>query len=313
MTQTVRIPSEADLALIQEMLDAHRRLPSNGGKSPQDGSLSEHSDHQANDIYIAIPRTEDGIPPLIHLGTGTGTDAFNDGDTPGSAECDIYQIIDVDGTDTLVQASGELGDIVYNLSEEQIEQGWILIYRDKFGRWIASVIHPKVRMIITEMSAPSPSGTGTGTGSGSGNSLGPVVYRTSHPNGLTAKRLNSSESPFGIDITIYADFVRGVYANGDKVWVSRKNGKWQINDDATLMWTALTEASLVNGGPGKVTIFHATGNFTVMASIYDPQDSISSGSTCLVLWIDQAQQFRAIPVICPNPIVQVGGNIGGTG
>jgi hypothetical protein len=74
-----------------------------------------------------------GIPALNDV-AGTGS-----GDVPGSAECEVYNVIFANGDEdspTLRPVDG-LTPTVYNLSETAVAAGWVLVVRDKFGQWWA--------------------------------------------------------------------------------------------------------------------------------------------------------------------------------
>jgi len=146
--------------------------------------------------------------------------------------------------------------------------------------------------------------TGVGTGTGSTDST-EAVYRTSHPAGVYAQRVDELDAPNGIDELIYADFVRGVYITGDVVWCEYRNSEWQIRDDGTLLWKATAIVDVVSGGPGLVRLHHANSvACAVQASTFDSTDSITTGTDCLVTWMDGSQQFYALPVTCPASAVE---------
>jgi hypothetical protein len=81
------------------------------------------------DVFIALPQTV--VPVLTRIGTGSGSvDSPMEGDQPGSAVCDVYQLIN--GAITAVSRQQTL----YNLSATNtIPVDWILVIRDKFGSW----------------------------------------------------------------------------------------------------------------------------------------------------------------------------------
>lgn len=117
-----------DKNALQQMLTWFKQRRSNlQSRSPLD------LPGRSSDTYIAIPSTPGGIPALISDGViGTANT-----DTPGSAYCDIYQIVDVgDGFPTII--SLEFQVLVYNLSQSVLEQNWIVVNRDRFGTWLAS-------------------------------------------------------------------------------------------------------------------------------------------------------------------------------
>lgn len=125
-----------DKNALQQMLTWFKQRRSNlQSRSPQD-LLGKSSD-----TYIAIPTTSLGIPALTRPGTATGTgtfDAADNMDTPGYANCDVYQIVDLgDGSPTIVPL--EFDVVVYNLTQSVISQDWVTVTRDRFGSWLAVV------------------------------------------------------------------------------------------------------------------------------------------------------------------------------
>ncbi len=93
--------SDKDRDLIQGILDKSGNTRVNTPSRPQqERSYTEGQDHQAPETYIALAPTG-GIPAI-------------DGATPGSAECDIYKILEGD----LVEAG--FTKLIYNLSPRDI-------------------------------------------------------------------------------------------------------------------------------------------------------------------------------------------------
>lgn len=95
---------------------------------------------QTPEVYVA--RTPPGgIPALDAQGTGTSDD-----DSPGSATCDLYRIVQDFGAGTGTADDGPPSlrptgrtKLVYNLSEAAVDgDAWVLVVRDKFGNWVAS-------------------------------------------------------------------------------------------------------------------------------------------------------------------------------
>lgn len=115
--------------LLRRVLDQFPQTAGNPRiRQDTERSYDDRQDFQAPEVYIALVPAA-GIPALSASGTGVGA-----GDTPGSEECDIYQIV----SGSLVAISG-LNKTVYNLSDAEIAEGWITVIRDKFGKWIANV------------------------------------------------------------------------------------------------------------------------------------------------------------------------------
>lgn len=98
-------------------------------------------DHQAPEFYVAKPETT--IPGLTASGLPVaGTDAVDgpgDGDVPGTAICNIYQLRKSDGTMQKIA----IHQTVYNIASGAIDADtWIQVTRDKFGNWWALVQNP---------------------------------------------------------------------------------------------------------------------------------------------------------------------------
>lgn len=138
--------SKDDRDALQQMLTVFKQRRLNPqSRSPLD------LPGRSSDTYIAIPTTVDGIPPLSRSGTSSLSGTFPEANTdiPGSAECDIYQIVDVgDGSPTIEPL--EFNVIVYNLSQSTIGQDWITVTRDRFGAWIATSVASITSTITTK-------------------------------------------------------------------------------------------------------------------------------------------------------------------
>lgn len=155
---------------------------------------------QAPDVYIARSPTG-GVPALDQVGTGTSTD-----DSPGRADCFIYQLIHPPGTsaDPYLQQVGQVAKTVYNIGNGAVEgSSWFLVIRDKFGRWIA-----------------------TNTG-GSGDEVGRWVYVTSNADtaGVWPARLlekdNAGGRTLGDEVRVtLLPFAGSCFVVGDH-WVTR--------------------------------------------------------------------------------------------
>lgn len=129
---TVFALSESDKRILNEVLREMKQGRVNKpieNRTPQDLGSPE--------VYIALPPSEGipGLSPTGGIGTATGSPA-EAGDTPGSAECDLYRILANQTTGTPeLRATGKT-KTVYNLSEKAITQIWISIRRTKFGLWV---------------------------------------------------------------------------------------------------------------------------------------------------------------------------------
>lgn len=119
--------------------------------------------YNAPETYIALPEQCQGILGLTrYTGTGTAGDppgtaghktgtgtsscltSAHEWDIPGSGLCDIYKIRASDGKLEKVGNSVT----VWNLSESDIAKDWIVVTRDKFGRWVPLTPGGSVRVIF---------------------------------------------------------------------------------------------------------------------------------------------------------------------
>lgn len=113
--------------LIQQQKDTRVGTPT----GDRTGGLD--NDYQPPEVYIAVPPST-GIPAL-RSGSQSGTDVVTTplaGDIPGVASCTIFSIING------VMQKTSITQQVYNLSYSKITQAWILVKRDKFGKWVVS-------------------------------------------------------------------------------------------------------------------------------------------------------------------------------
>jgi hypothetical protein len=136
--------SDADVALLQRVINDHkgkREAPPRQGTLDQNWSAGE--DHQAPEVYVAKPQTNQGIPKLLPTdGSETGTSTLVSGslyDEPGQARCDIFKIIynDTTGDPELHPISG-LSKMVYNLQGFSLTQDWMTVLRTKSGKWVVA-------------------------------------------------------------------------------------------------------------------------------------------------------------------------------
>ena len=138
---------------------------------------------QAPEIYIARPVDEDGIP-ATYLNPGSPATRVDPRVPPqylaGVAECDIYRIINTIRGSELQQTSIH-PKTVHNLSESPIEQGFIVIHKEKFGRY---VVDCPCEVTLT---GTGTTGTGTGTGTtGTGSETGTSSSTSSEPTGTSS-------------------------------------------------------------------------------------------------------------------------------
>lgn len=121
----VYVLTEEDVVELREVLAERRRRSLSTANRPR---VDAEYDGLPPEVYIAYTPTG-GIPALAVNITGTGTQ--EEDDTPGSAECDIYRIIDGFFVSTGVTRT------VYNLSPLAVDgKHWIVVMRDKWGTWV---------------------------------------------------------------------------------------------------------------------------------------------------------------------------------
>lgn len=114
----------------------------------------------------------------------------------------------------------------------------------------------------------------------------------------------------GTEITLFCDFSRSIFTTGDVVVAKNYGGKWQIRDEGITQWTGVAAEDIDPTGDVLIETRPELSTFTsptyvrVPGELYDPQESVSEGSSCLVLWIDGERKFRVIPVACPAQVVE---------
>lgn len=119
----IYVLNDSDRRLIEEFLSAQRNHPQN--PPVRNVFPTTKLEYLPPECYVARPQTAGGI-------------AARSGTTPGQAECDIFRIHDVSGTPTLQEITG-FDKTVYNISADAIDQDYIPVARDKYGKWIAMV------------------------------------------------------------------------------------------------------------------------------------------------------------------------------
>lgn len=125
---------EADKALLDEMIaDYLRRGPARRTRSarrPDEGFVQAGG--QETHLFFSGPTT---VPALTHGGT-TGT-LYTDAedDTPGSADCEVYETVG-----GRPQATG-IFYTVYNYSDVAVPTGrWFKATLDKYNTWLVDII-----------------------------------------------------------------------------------------------------------------------------------------------------------------------------
>lgn len=95
--------------------------------------IERERNSEAPQLYIARTPT-DGIPSNSSNDVGSPSD-----DEPGSAECEIYQVLRYNNPVT-VSPTAANDKTVYNIGNDSIPgDTWIIVARDAFGSWIAIV------------------------------------------------------------------------------------------------------------------------------------------------------------------------------
>lgn len=121
---TLRTLDDDDIKVLRDMVRKFVNETVNAPSRPGgDRAFSEAQDWLAPEVYVAKPQGQ-GIPGITR----------GSPDRPGVAKCDVYQI--KQATETLVPIG--LNRWVYNLSDQMIVQDWIIVVRDKFGRWLCA-------------------------------------------------------------------------------------------------------------------------------------------------------------------------------
>lgn len=182
--KTVTALSQADRDAILELIREENKRVRNTQQRPREGAV-DHEEFPAPEHYVALA-PHGGIPAVTvnefetGTGTGTGTGTTFGDDVPGSAICQIYQLIkedDADVSGTLKMVPGEVKR-VYNANRVKVQAGsWVNVLRDKFETWwavgpviggssstsICEEITVVTNVCIDFMAAGGGAGTATGT------------------------------------------------------------------------------------------------------------------------------------------------------
>ncbi len=139
-----------EAAALRNMLQREARRPSRS-PSPREG-LADHEEILAPETYVA--RTPAGGIDAMQLEAGAGVQ-----DVPGYADCDIYQIVHVEGESPyLLPNPAGLSKRTYNLATDRIGGArWVVVHRLKGGHWVAGAIGPDAAIDDTGTgTAPTP-------------------------------------------------------------------------------------------------------------------------------------------------------------
>ena len=113
-----------DYRTLKAMMDQFRKSGSLVNRQSRGVYMDPDDAIQAPEVYIAKV-TSPGIPGLEEVGTAAAE--------PGSASCDIYQIV---GGELVLT---ELDKTIYNLNQAPVHHDWIPVVRDKWGSWLVSI------------------------------------------------------------------------------------------------------------------------------------------------------------------------------
>lgn len=228
---------------------------------------SSHPDRAgvSPECYLAYPQSAAGIPGLSSGSTGTSDDI------PGSAECDIFQVVDGE----IIDAGFSL--TVYNLSIANLTQDWIQIQRDKFGTWWAIPTAAVANQIVL---AEPTIDTATGTSNAGVAFVGETVYFDTIPGGET--------------VTGYVR--RGLVFPGGQFYhiLARIDGVSAADYEVVnpiLEFNGYTNAAGTKGGTVNVSIYRGpvTGAFFYTGEDIDVEcnfGDVLSGSLVRCRWID---------------------------
>lgn len=155
--------SDSDVQLLRDLVREEMSRRENGQSRTGRGTPSS-----SPDVYMA--RTPPaGVPGLATaVGTGTGDPSS---DSPGEAECDVWQILPaetaLDSVEMMVVDG--LTETVYNFSTDAIPgETWVKISRDKWGCWVADLgsgggVDETGDKIVDHVHVVVTAATGTGT------------------------------------------------------------------------------------------------------------------------------------------------------
>jgi hypothetical protein len=121
--------SDAGRRVLKEVIDREMRKPQNS----EPNRSKEYPVH-TSEIYIAkVP--SGGIPAMeIERGVGTNDDVY----TPGEADCEIYKVDNLKNPPKLIKAG--FSRKVYNVSSSSIATEFLLVSRDKYGKWVPASV-----------------------------------------------------------------------------------------------------------------------------------------------------------------------------
>lgn len=141
MADPINILSNKDIDTLRSMAREYRQRKGKGASRnfPEDTFWPP-------EMYVALTPSG-GIPgvsePRALTGTGwtqptssiqTGTGRGNEGDEPGSADCQIFRMTEIHGRKVMVPAGFSM--TVYNLNSTAINRDqFVTVFRDKFGDW----------------------------------------------------------------------------------------------------------------------------------------------------------------------------------
>lgn len=126
MAEPKYVLGEQDVEELRLIVQAFKSKDLSKNKTP-----FSDQEHQGPEVYVARTPPE-GIPAI--------TTNASDEDVPGEADCEVYEIAEIEEGSFTLQPVNETSFTIYNISTAAIAgDTWISVLRDKFGHWIAQV------------------------------------------------------------------------------------------------------------------------------------------------------------------------------
>ncbi len=143
-----RTLSESDVEKLRQLFVDFYGKPQSTTQRPY---VPSDDEYLTPEVYVAF--TPSGGIPALSEGGDSGT-ALGPGDTPGSADCQVYQLVS-----GALQVVTGLTRKVYNFGGAAVAGSeWVLVLRDKYGTWWtdgSSSVPACVSFVITRCVAGS--------------------------------------------------------------------------------------------------------------------------------------------------------------
>jgi len=151
-------PKERDL--LQRIINQVQSGRHNPSRRPSGTSSqwTDREDHQAPEVYIAKPQTGVVIKPIRLKPTSTSGEAI----TIDYGLCDVYALGANVNADVIISDNVtvdldryqldpiELDAVVYNLSRRSVVNEMVVVYRDKYGKWVFNAPTPNIGEILVK-------------------------------------------------------------------------------------------------------------------------------------------------------------------